>query len=162
MWLAEKLIPRSYRLLDYDWTPLSHHPCWLSSVAHHFHCYMPSIRSWLSCTSAPPTVKGFGTNAAFKQWKWFCDAFTPSSGSIALFTLLKSSEKATKTAWVGCRCLGLHAYDTDVLNEFTILPETAEQSFLKQQLFIFNGDLHVSTNHPLVLITSVLIVHTAW
>ena len=28
----KSLIPRSYHLLDYDWTPLSRNPCWLSSV----------------------------------------------------------------------------------------------------------------------------------
>ena len=35
--LAEKLIPRSYHLLDYDWTPLNRNPCWQSNVVYHFH-----------------------------------------------------------------------------------------------------------------------------
>ena len=29
----EKLIPRSYHLLDYDWTPLSRNPCWLIFIS---------------------------------------------------------------------------------------------------------------------------------
>ena len=37
MWLTEKLMPRSYHLLDYDWTPLNRNPCWQSNVVYHFH-----------------------------------------------------------------------------------------------------------------------------
>ena len=30
-------MPRSYHLLDYDWTPLNRNPCWQSNVVYHFH-----------------------------------------------------------------------------------------------------------------------------
>ena len=46
MQLAEKLIARSYHLLDDDWTPLSRNPCWLSRDVHHRRRYKTSIRSW--------------------------------------------------------------------------------------------------------------------
>ena len=54
MQLAEKLLLRSYHALDYDWTPLSRNPCWLSNVAHRFRCYVKRNRfrsdfiSWLT------------------------------------------------------------------------------------------------------------------
>ena len=32
MRLAEKPVPRSYHLQDYDWTPLSQNPCWKASI----------------------------------------------------------------------------------------------------------------------------------
>ena len=47
MWLVEKLMPRSYRALDYDWTPLSRNPCWLSIVAHRFRTWMKSDKFYL-------------------------------------------------------------------------------------------------------------------
>ena len=44
MQLSEKIILRRYHALDYDWTPLSRNPCWLSNAAHHFHAYMKRNR----------------------------------------------------------------------------------------------------------------------
>ena len=35
MLLAEKLLLQSYRLLDYDWTPLNQNQCWVCNVDHH-------------------------------------------------------------------------------------------------------------------------------
>ena len=32
MRLAEQLVPRSYHLSDYDWTPLSQNPCWKATI----------------------------------------------------------------------------------------------------------------------------------
>ena len=61
MRLAEKLIPRSYHLLDYDWTPLSRNPCWLSSDVHHRRRYKTSIRSRPFCVWTSWTLK----------WAWW-------------------------------------------------------------------------------------------
>ena len=33
MRLAEQLVPRSYHLWDYDWTPLSQNPCWKATIS---------------------------------------------------------------------------------------------------------------------------------
>ena len=52
MRLAEKLIPRSYHLLNYDWTPLSRNPCWLSSVVHQVCWHKPTCRSLPWCFRA--------------------------------------------------------------------------------------------------------------
>ena len=40
MRLAEKPMLRSYHALDYDWTPLSRNPCWLSNAVHRLRCYV--------------------------------------------------------------------------------------------------------------------------
>ena len=40
MQLAEKPMLRSYHALDYDWTPLSRNPCWLSNAVYRLRCYV--------------------------------------------------------------------------------------------------------------------------
>ena len=40
MRLAEKPMLRSYHALDYDWTPLSRNPCWLSNAVYRPCCYV--------------------------------------------------------------------------------------------------------------------------
>ena len=42
--LSEKTMRRRYHALDYDWTPLSRNPCWLSNAAHHYSIYMKRNR----------------------------------------------------------------------------------------------------------------------
>ena len=44
MRLPEKVMLRRYHALDYDWTPLSRNPCWLSNAAHHYSIYMKRNR----------------------------------------------------------------------------------------------------------------------
>ena len=44
MRLPEKVMLRRYHALDYDWTPLSRNPCWLSIAAHHYSIYMKRNR----------------------------------------------------------------------------------------------------------------------
>ena len=44
MELPEKAMLRSYHALDYDWTPLSRNPCWLSNVSHSSDVYMKRNR----------------------------------------------------------------------------------------------------------------------
>ena len=58
MRLAGKLIPWRYHLLDYDCTPLSCNPCWLSWDVHHRRRYKTSIRSRHSCRWA-----------SFERWR---------------------------------------------------------------------------------------------
>jgi hypothetical protein len=40
MRLAEKPMLRSYHALDYDWTPLSRNPCWLSNAVYRLRYYV--------------------------------------------------------------------------------------------------------------------------
>ena len=47
MGLPEKVIPRRYHALDYDWTPLSRNPCWLSNAVHRIQPYMRRNRPCL-------------------------------------------------------------------------------------------------------------------
>ena len=61
MRLAEKPVPRSYHLQDYDWTPLSRNPSWLSSVVHQYCAYMTRIRI------SPAAMK---SSKLVKLWIW--------------------------------------------------------------------------------------------
>ena len=50
MQLAEKLMLRSYHLMDYGWTPLSQNPCWRCCITHEHQRFLnifiiPTFRS---------------------------------------------------------------------------------------------------------------------
>ena len=66
MQLAEKLVLRSYHLLDYDWTPLSRNPSWICSVDLCFQYYKARSRLWPCCVAAQCLTQEFVLHRIWK------------------------------------------------------------------------------------------------
>ena len=101
MGLAEQLVPRSYHLLAYDWTPLSQDPCWNATIftSSDVPCIWIGPRAqhhmlhWLGCpkSDGPVVLKQISNDGRDKS---FVDDLNMERGSVSMRVgfVLRSAE----------------------------------------------------------------------